>query len=195
MANPLLAVMKKYKSPMTREEFINLRYAGNPPAEIGPEDEEEMPDQFKTPTEEDIAEKEEGLSKQGSGPITLHHWSNIGGMTETDPEKMGTGKPGREQARKNDPGFLPRTHFGDDTYKEPAIQGQRYHYTADVDSSAYYDIAADPEGLWQAGFLEGGATGAENAVYRAGYDGYFHDGAYVSFVPVPVKQVGDRQAS
>jgi heat shock protein HspQ len=113
-------------------------------------------------------------------PLTLHHWSNED-ITETDPEKFGTGKAGAERAREKEPGFLKRTYFADESYKEPAIQGQKYHYTTQVDPTKFYDIAKDPEGLWQKGLREGGPTAAENAVHDAGYTGYQHDGGYVSF--------------
>ena len=127
----------------------------------------------------------------GEGPkggnITLHHWSGMDGLTETDPEKFGTNKAGAEKERSKEEGFLPRTYFGDAAYKEPAITSQKNHYTAEVDPDKYYDIAKDPDGIWQKGFKEGGATAAENAVHDAGYHGYFHDGGYVSFEKVPVK--------
>jgi hypothetical protein len=124
----------------------------------------------------------------GTGEMkTLHHWSNVEGLTETSPEKFGAGKAGAERARSKEPGFKPRTYFADENYREPAIQGQKYHYTTQVNPSKFYDIATDPKGIWQKGFQEGGATAAENAVRDAGYQGYHHEGGYVSFEKHPVK--------
>jgi hypothetical protein len=122
-----------------------------------------------------------------AGKVTLHHYSTTEGITETDPEKMGTGKPGAEQVRAKDPGFLPRTHLGDETYKEKGVTTLPNHYTTEVDRSKYYDIAKDPEGIWQEALRKGNATDAENAVHDAGYHGYFHDGGYISFEKLPVK--------
>ncbi len=128
-----------------------------------------------------------GTGEPKGGNITLHHWSDVDGLKETDPDKFGTGKAGAEKARAKEEGFLPRTYFADAEYKESAIQGQKNHYTAEVDPEKYYDIAKDPDGIWQKALKDGGATAAEKAVHDAGYHGYFHDGGYVSFEKVPVK--------
>ena len=40
--NPLLAVMRRYGAPMTREEFLRLKYLGNVPDVIDPEVEAEI---------------------------------------------------------------------------------------------------------------------------------------------------------
>jgi hypothetical protein len=114
--------------------------------------------------------------------MVLHHWSNVAGLTVTDPSKQGTGKAGRERNRFADPEYRPHTNFGDDSYREPAIQGQRYHYTAEVDVADYYDIVADPEQLWQTGL--GSYTEAENRLYAKGYKGYRSGSEYAAFVPV-----------
>lgn len=42
-----LALMRKYKAPMTREEFLALNYMGAVPDEIPPEDEADFPPQFR----------------------------------------------------------------------------------------------------------------------------------------------------
>ena len=126
-------------------------------------------------------------------PLTLHHWSNED-LTETNPEKFGTGKAGAERAREKEPGFLKRTYFADEGYKEPTIQGQKYHYTTQVDPTKFYDIAKDPEGIWQKGLREGGPTEAEKAVHDAGYTGYQHDGGYVSFEKHAVTKVSPKVA-
>jgi hypothetical protein len=120
-------------------------------------------------------------------PLRVNHWSSVPGITETDPEKFGTGVRGAERNRANEPGFLKRTNFGKEGYKEPAVQSKPYKYTADLDPSKYYDAAADPEGIWQKGFAEGGATGAERAVRDAGYHGYHSGTEVASFEKVPVR--------
>jgi RNA:NAD 2'-phosphotransferase (TPT1/KptA family) len=43
----VVALMREYKTPMTREEFLNLNYMGNVPDEISPEDEAEFPPEFQ----------------------------------------------------------------------------------------------------------------------------------------------------
>ena len=125
----------------------------------------------------------------GEGPATFeaHHWSNTPDLTETNPEKMGTGVRGAERARMNEPGFLKRTNFGTEGYKEPAVQGQKYHYVSDLEASKYYDAQKDPEGIWKKGFKESGATGAEKAVRDAGYHGYRSGNEVASFEKVPVR--------
>jgi hypothetical protein len=46
--SPLLALMREYNSPITREEFLDLNYMGLVPDEIPPEDEMEFPRQFQS---------------------------------------------------------------------------------------------------------------------------------------------------
>ncbi|MGA9389383.1 MAG: hypothetical protein WBV69_02955 [Candidatus Sulfotelmatobacter sp.] len=62
---PLLAVMRKYKVPMTREEYLRLKFGGNVPDEIGPEEEADLPEQFQLryPTHEEAAAFEKLTSK------------------------------------------------------------------------------------------------------------------------------------
>jgi hypothetical protein len=122
-------------------------------------------------------------------PIQVRHWSKQRvPLTETNPEMFGTGRAGAERSRANEPGFLPRTYFGMDGYREPEVQSGLEH-TATLDRSKYYDINADKDGIWQKGFQEGGATAAEKAVKDAGYSGYYSPEQQVaaSFDKVPVK--------
>lgn len=125
------------------------------------------------------------------GKLQLNHWSNVDNLTETNPEHMGTGKSGREMARKGEPDFLKRTNFATEGYKEKAIQGQKHQYTASVNSSDYYDAETDPQGLWKKGYEKSGATGAEKAVRDAGYHGYQvpSRSEVASFEKVPVTKV------
>jgi hypothetical protein len=43
----VLAVMRKFGLPMTREQYIDLAYWGQPPEVFGAELEEELPAQFR----------------------------------------------------------------------------------------------------------------------------------------------------
>jgi hypothetical protein len=61
--NPLLAVMKRYKAPMTREEFEKLRYMGEVPEQIPGEDEAETPEQFQLPEEKEETEKQAAMKE------------------------------------------------------------------------------------------------------------------------------------
>jgi hypothetical protein len=43
----VLALMRRYKMPMTRENYIQLAFMGEPPAEWTPEHEADLPPQFR----------------------------------------------------------------------------------------------------------------------------------------------------
>jgi hypothetical protein len=127
-------------------------------------------------------------------PLQLHHYSNVNGLTETDPEFFGTGKSGAERNRAKESGFPKRTYFATEGYKEPAIQGQKYKYRSEIDPSKLYNIDDDKDGLWQKGWQNGGATAAEIAVKNAGYSGYYspeQGNAAAIFNKHPVEQVPD----
>lgn len=128
------------------------------------------------------------------GPVQVHHWSNQADLVETDPEFMGTGKAGEERARMDEPDFQKTTAFGTGDYREPRIQGQRYHYVADVNPLEYYNIETDPQGIWKKAFEKGGATAAEKAVRKAGYAGFRTSNQYRSFGKVPVRLHNDVHA-
>jgi hypothetical protein len=46
----VLSAMKRAGAPLTRDEFLNWFYTGNPPDVIHPEDECEFPEQFQLAT-------------------------------------------------------------------------------------------------------------------------------------------------
>jgi hypothetical protein len=48
--SPVLAVLKNYGSPETRDEFLSLFYIGDVPDVIPPEDECEFPEKFQLAT-------------------------------------------------------------------------------------------------------------------------------------------------
>jgi hypothetical protein len=125
--------------------------------------------------------------------LEAHHWSSVPNLTETNPDKMGTGVRGAERQRMNEQGFVKRTNFGLKGYKEPAVQSKPYHYVSNLDASKYYDAQNDPSGIWQKGFQDGGATGAEKAVRDAGYHGYRVGNELASFEPVRVRPAQENQ--
>jgi hypothetical protein len=43
----VVALMKRYGGPMTRERYLDLAYFGNPPEELGEEEEAALPPQFR----------------------------------------------------------------------------------------------------------------------------------------------------
>jgi hypothetical protein len=45
--DPVLAMMRDYGIPMTREKYLRLAYMGDPPEELGPEEEANLPPQFQ----------------------------------------------------------------------------------------------------------------------------------------------------
>jgi hypothetical protein len=50
MMDVVLEKMKALGLPMTRENYLYLAYLGNPPDELGPEEEAELPEQFQLPS-------------------------------------------------------------------------------------------------------------------------------------------------
>ncbi len=48
--SPLLAVLRHYGSPLTREEFLSLHFMGEIPELIDPEEEADFPEQFQLAT-------------------------------------------------------------------------------------------------------------------------------------------------
>jgi hypothetical protein len=46
--SPTMALMKEAGEPLTRENYLNLAFLGNPPSRLHPEEEAEMPDAFQT---------------------------------------------------------------------------------------------------------------------------------------------------
>jgi hypothetical protein len=136
-----------------------------------------------------VLEEAQRLQDEAAEPLQVRHWSKQGiPLSETNPDKFGTGRAGAETKRANEPGFIPRTYFGMDGYKEPAIQSGLEH-NATLDKNHYYDKDADPQGIWRKGYEQGGATAAEKAVQDAGYHGYYSPEQQVlaSFKKVPVK--------
>lgn len=47
MVDPVLALMREYGAEMTRENYLNWAFCGEPPAELSAEEEAELPRQFQ----------------------------------------------------------------------------------------------------------------------------------------------------
>ena len=45
--NPVIEAMKKYRIPLTRENYLELAYMGEPPKELTAEEELELPEQLR----------------------------------------------------------------------------------------------------------------------------------------------------
>ncbi len=48
MTDCVLDYMKKHDVPMTRENYLELAYLGNPPSSLSAEEESELPEEFQT---------------------------------------------------------------------------------------------------------------------------------------------------
>ena len=48
----VLDYMKKHKIPLTRENYLKIAYLGDPPEELGAEEEAEIPDEIRNPDQE-----------------------------------------------------------------------------------------------------------------------------------------------
>lgn len=46
--NDVINTMQKYGIPVTRENYLNLAYFGNPPAELSAEEELELPEEIRS---------------------------------------------------------------------------------------------------------------------------------------------------
>lgn len=47
--NPTMALMKLFKMPLTRDNYLSLEHLGAPPKEVHPEEEADMPHRFRHP--------------------------------------------------------------------------------------------------------------------------------------------------
>jgi hypothetical protein len=69
MDNPMIAVLKHYGAPLTRQEYLNTAYMGKPPAKLDPESEAELPQDarfmaFRPVTHEERAAEEAAKSSK-----------------------------------------------------------------------------------------------------------------------------------
>jgi hypothetical protein len=123
----------------------------------------------------------------------VYHWSK-NQFTEADPNFAGTGIRGAERMRQQIPG----THFGEENYREPAVQRLPNKYYADVDYSKVYDREKDPLDLSsKAANLtrdngEPFGYNLETLIKDAGYKGYRAQNVLKYFEKVPVQQEGVR---
>lgn len=105
-------------------------------------------------------------------------------LSVLDPKYHGTGAPGEERRRRlNRTDYLPRLYY----YREHATPewivtaqaSQRYEI--DFPEGLLYNLEADALGIWG---KVGNPTTWENAIYRAGYAGYYTAEAAALFVEV-----------
>lgn len=125
-----------------------------------------------------------GSPSSATTPLaTLQHRSSIGGLTELDPAKYGTGQPGAELRRQASypQDFVGRTYFTrEGGFVEPRFQKLPHVYETSLPESHLYDMGKDPGGFGpiasaQAGLDNARAmTLAEKAVKDAGYKGYYN---------------------
>jgi hypothetical protein len=59
MINNTLEYMKKQGVPLTRENYLDYAYLGNPPQELGPEEEAQIPEGLESEDGEPVKESEE----------------------------------------------------------------------------------------------------------------------------------------
>lgn len=131
-------------------------------------------------------------------PLDLEHYSNVGGIQELDPARFGTGQAGREKARADQPGFIPRTYFYEKgSIPEARFRGAPYKYIARLTRGDIYDIASDPLKLRAA--AGGDVTRLEGLIRERGFKGYRNTseeaapkGAVAVFEKLPVRDVIER---
>jgi hypothetical protein len=56
--------MKKHGVEQTRENYLDYAYLGNPPAKLGPEEEEQLPEEFQHQAPEELSA---GIAALGGG--------------------------------------------------------------------------------------------------------------------------------
>jgi hypothetical protein len=49
--DPLVRIMRRHGIPVTRENYLDLAYMGQPPEELGPEEESELPEELQRRSE------------------------------------------------------------------------------------------------------------------------------------------------
>jgi len=49
----VLRFMKEHNIPLTRENYLDVAYLGNPPGELSAEEEAELPEEFQQHSEDD----------------------------------------------------------------------------------------------------------------------------------------------
>jgi hypothetical protein len=164
----------------------------------------------------DISKRLEGFEDATPAKLGLEHRSEVGGLTELDPEKSKIQPHSSEYARSiNYQGkFVPRGFF---TKKggglETQIAERPFAYDSEVSSGRLYDIGEDPEGFREvarerAGEAWGDKSDAafrtmlERMVQEAGYSGFVNSknpmkemaDTVVTFDKLPLKQRQGNEA-
>lgn len=128
---------------------------------------------------------------------TGYHWSNIEGLTQTDPSKYGTGIRGQEADRLKLAGALRnRTYFyTDPTLRESGLGNKQYQ----ANLKNLYDVSKDPEnfGTLSANYNqyqgiidpEYKANALERIANQAGYEGMLYPNQAIMFTPQDIFKI------
>jgi hypothetical protein len=126
--------------------------------------------------------------------MIVYHWSKQTALTETRPEFAGTGIRGAERDRQQVKG----TYFGEQGYREPAVQFGRVKYRAELDTKTIYDLESDPMGLILTAQSIAAQTGRnarfefEKLVQSHDFIGYRAQSVVKCFQPVKVEKVSEN---
>jgi hypothetical protein len=111
----------------------------------------------------------------GQGNLILVHYSKSD-IDRVEPKEYGKGLSGQtrdERNRRGDKRFPKRSYYGieadENPYRKESSLGDNKVETR-IQAAQVYDANTDPDGLWAA--AKGDVTGAEKAIYDAGYSGY-----------------------
>lgn len=129
--------------------------------------------------------------------VAGYHWSNIPDLTQTNPEKYGTGIKGSEAGRLNMADALRnRTYFYTNPESKEAGLGPN-QYKADMPNM--YNTAQDPDQLnalsklynsYQGIVDKNASTNAlERIANEAGYEGIYNPQGAISFTPQDIKRI------
>lgn len=131
---------------------------------------------FTIPINRDVT-----LPLDAPSTVRLEHYTPRGDLEKIDPEFFGTGQAGRERARAQDPGFLPRSYYYvSGSQPEARFKGQPYTYSVEVPAARIYNLDTDPAGLAK---TIPDPTELEKAIREAGYVGYQRGNVVALFEP------------
>ena len=74
--NHTVEYMKKNGVPLTRENYLDYAYLGNPPAQLSAEEEAELPEELQRTEPEEKEEKEELTEKPETDTIPVADYSS-----------------------------------------------------------------------------------------------------------------------
>ena len=76
MVNHTVEYMKKNGVPLTRENYLDYAYLGNPPSQLSAEEEAELPEELQRTEPEEKEEKEELTEKPETDTIPVGDYSS-----------------------------------------------------------------------------------------------------------------------